>query len=133
MLHNAINRTSEAAPRRERRTGGRPLPRGNAAGGFPDSVYMVKVETRSPDTGNPVILASSLAVRECYRHRETARNTMSELARRDAAYEIARAGRHPSPAILNAIPPACGNGDSVQVVTMEGFVRRYFVESVPLV
>ena len=145
MRHKAMHTMEKTAPRRERRTGGFPLhtrrnvatmphPRPKVEENTMDAVYVVKYEKRSgSDIGHPIILAPSLAVSTAYRTKEKARFAMREIARTQAAYEVARAGHMPSPASLNAIPYYDENVDSLQVLTMEGMMHRYFIEKMPLV
>ena len=135
-----LNRTREAkektAPRRQRRTGGMPVPAPRAKPGtaMEDLVYVVKFEKRSGgEMGHPIILGPTLAVDSAYRTKETARFAMRQIAHGQAAYEIARAGHRPSPASLNVIPYYDENVDSLQVLSMDGMIYRYFIDRMPIV
>jgi hypothetical protein len=99
-----------------------------------DFVYVVKYEKRNGnELGHPLILEPSLAVDSAYRTKETARFAMRQIAQSQAAYEVARAGRRPSPASLNVIPYYDDNVDSLQVLSMEGMIYRYFIDKMPIV
>lgn len=99
-----------------------------------DFVYVVKYEKRSGgEMGHTIILGPSLAVDSAYRTRETARFAMRQIAQSQAAYEVARAGHRPSPASLNVIPYYDENVDSLQVLSMEGMIYRYFIDRMPIV
>ena len=99
-----------------------------------DFVYVVKYEKRNGnEVGHPLILEPSLAVNSAYRTKETARAAMRQIARGQAAYEIARAGHRPSPASLNVIPCYDDGADSLPVLSMEGMIYRYFIDQMPVV
>lgn len=99
-----------------------------------DFVYVVKFEKRSGgEMGHTIILGPALAVDSAYRQKETARFAMRQIARSQAGYEVARAGHRPSPASLNAIPYYDENVDSLQVLSMEGMIYRYFIDRMPIV
>lgn len=134
----------KTAPRRQRRTGGFPVrtprraevhpkPLADARTDSLDAVYVVKVETRSGDTGHPLVIPPALAVEECYRTKDKAVGMLREIAARRAAHEVARAAHRPSPATLNIIPCYTDNIDSLRVLTVEGMIVRYFIVRMPLV
>ena len=142
MRHKAMHTMEKTAPRSSRRGSGfplrtrrtpQPMPRANERTDSMDSVYVVKVETRNGEhSGHPLIIPAALAVNECYRTKAKAIASMLEIARRDAAFEIARACGRPSPASLNAIPFFEECPESFDVLTMDGMIRRYFIEKMPL-
>lgn len=98
-----------------------------------ESVYVVKVETRSPDAGHPVVIPAALAVNECYRTKPYATAVLREMAARHSAYELTRAAHRPSPASLNVIPAYDDGAESLQVFSMEGMIYRYFIDKMPIV
>ena len=98
-----------------------------------DFVYVVKYEKRNGnELGHPLILEPSLAVDTAYRTKEKARAAMRQIARGYAAYEIARAGNRVTPASLNVLPAYDDGADSLQVLSMEGMIYRYFIDKMPL-
>lgn len=101
-----------------------------------DKVYVVKVETRGGNPHHPPVTLEppKLAVAACFRHKDTAIETMREIADLNKALEVKRGMGDTSPSLLNLIRVYdTPQDDSVQVVTMEGFHRRYFVEGIPLI
>ena len=134
-----LNRTREAkektAPRRQRRTGGQPVPapRVKADGAKPmDFVYVIKAETRSTDTGHPVVIPAELAINECYRDKSKAMVMLLKLMVERAAYEVARTPYKPSPATLNVIP-INDDVESSEVLTADGRIVRFFIDRMPIV
>lgn len=107
-------------------------PHQRSAGSQIDSVFVVKSETRSGDTGHPLVNEPTISVWEGYRTKDGARVAMVEIANRTAAFEIARAGHRPSPATLNVIPSADDMIDSLEVLSADGMIYRFFIDSLPI-
>lgn len=144
MRHKDTITKETAAPRRKERRRGlaiytkarreraKPRPLTKEVTDMLDSVYVVKWEKRSGDTGRPIIQEPSLAVYEGYRTIDKARAAMMDIARLTAALEISRAGHRPSPASLNVMPANDAKIDTIEVLTMDGMICRYFVDRMPI-